>query len=97
MTREELQLYFENFIFRNHDHVTSDKSIKALDRLINANVYFCEHPEVSYFKVCEMMLKCQDMLFLILPPSNNPERDKEMGKMNELVKMCKEQMEILKT
>lgn len=91
MSREELQLEFETFIFRNFHHAVSEKAIAARTRLINANVYFCEHAEfISYHKVCELMLKAQDLMIQILPPTKDPEYNKSFSKMNDIVRWAKE-------
>ena len=92
MTREELQLYYENFIFKNHQHACSDRQIKNLDRLINANVYFCEHTELSFHKVCSMMLQTQDLLFSILPPTSHENYTAQFTRLNDIIKWCKESM-----
>lgn len=90
MNREELQQYYENFIFKNHSHACSDRQIKNLDRLINANVYLSEHTELSFHKVCSMMIQTQDLLFSILPATTHEDYAQQFARLNDIVKWCKE-------
>lgn len=81
---QQLRMYFETFVFCEANTKNED-----LERCKAGNKYFFDN-QTSLYKMSEMIVKMQKVMFKILPASSSEHFNKQFTRMNELVKLCKQ-------
>lgn len=94
LTREEILLYYETFIFRNGEREgnSEDQQI-AFKRLVDGNRYFYDNRDtLTFYKICTMITKTQNLLIKILPPRSHSDYERDFSRMNELIGWCNDEI-----
>lgn len=81
---DEVKILYETFVFCQANAVGDD-----LERCKKGNEYFFKN-QTGLKITCEMILKMQNVMYKILPPSSHPRHEEQLDRMNRLVKECKQ-------